>query len=747
MASPGSRKYDVFLGSFRWEDTCKNYVDHLYKALSDKLISTYKDDQTLPLGNSIVPSLLNAIEESQIAVVVFSEDYADSFWRLDELVHIMKCRDERGLMVIPIFYKVSPSDVRKLKGNFGRAFAKRKGDNSTKEELWKTAIVEACNIQGWEPSHIANGDEAAGIKSIVDIIFEKLCRSNSDVDEDHVGMGTRLQSLKSLLDIGSGGVHMVGIWGVGGSGKTTLAYSAYQKFSHQFQVHCFIGHIREESERHNLIKLQERVLSTLLKKDVNVQTLEGQHKIRSSLSLSQVLIVLDDVDDDTQIDALAGSHEWFGDGSRIVITTRDKRLLHRHMIRKISHASLLSHDEATLLFNRHAVQKDKAPIKDYDTLSQRVVSYADGLPLALKVLGSLLRDKDEKEWMSALEKMKKIPNPTITETLKISYYGLKPNEREIFLDIACFYRGYPVDHAMEILDACEFYPHIGIKVLKEKALITISDGRFKMHKLVQEMGHYIVRGQHPKNPEKHSRVWKDEEIVEMCFFTDSARENNEIEAIRFNGCSSGFSKLVSNMKNLRLLLVHAIEGAHNYSNQDVEGPSFLSNELQYVSYAHYPGSPFPADFHPTKLVVLKLQHTLQKELWKGYKLLPTLKVLHVEHAENLVRTPDFGGLPCLEKLSLIGCCNLEEIHPSLGNCNSLTRLDLSNCQLEDGKIPGEVGELLNLTELNLSGNNFLRLPFSFLQLTQLKLLNISCCAKLFELPEIPSSVTTFVGSE
>ncbi|XP_071698052.1 TMV resistance protein N-like [Rutidosis leptorrhynchoides] len=525
-SSSGSRKYDVFL-SFRGEDTRKNYVDHLYKALSDQLIHTYKDDQTHPRGDSIGPSLLMAIEESQIAVVVFSENYADSSWCLDELVHIMKCRDERGLIVIPIFYKVDPSDVRKLKGQFGTGFAKPKRDKSIiKEELWKKVIVDASNISGWEPSHIANGHEAAGIKSIVDTILEKLFSFDEDVDvdEDLVGMGTRLQYLESLLDINSSGVHMVGIWGVGGIGKTTLAYCAYEKFSHHFQAHCFIDQIREESTKHDgLKKVQEKILSALLKTNVNVQSVEeGKKMIRRRLRRSNILIVLDDVDQDDQIEALAGSYEWFGDGSRIIITTRDEHLLHRDKV-KISHASLLSDDEAIQLFNRHAMQKDKPLIEDYDTLSQRVISYADGLPLALKVLGSLLRGKDKKVWESVLEKMKNIPNPTIMEKLKISYDGLEPNERELFLDIACFLRGDHVDGVKEIFEACEFYPDTGIQVLREKALITISEyGTFEMHDLVQEMGHYIVRGLHPKNPEKHSRVWKEEEIVEMCS-GDSAR--------------------------------------------------------------------------------------------------------------------------------------------------------------------------------------------------------------------------------
>ena len=160
MASSSSSslswKYDVFL-SFRGEDTRKTFVDHLYKALEDRLVRTYKDDITLPRGESVGPALLEAIEESHIAVIVFSKNYADSSWCLDELVHIMKCREEMGLTVIPVFYDVDPSEVRYQKRKFGEAFSKQEMKNVTKAELWRKALVDASNIAGWEPKNVANG--------------------------------------------------------------------------------------------------------------------------------------------------------------------------------------------------------------------------------------------------------------------------------------------------------------------------------------------------------------------------------------------------------------------------------------------------------------------------------------------------------------------------------------------------------------------------------------------------------------
>uniref|UniRef100_UPI001CB948D7 disease resistance protein Roq1-like n=1 Tax=Erigeron canadensis TaxID=72917 RepID=UPI001CB948D7 len=504
-----SWKYDVFI-SFRGQDTRKAFVDHLYSSLVERLIRVYKDDVALPRGDSICQSLLKAIEESQIAVIVFSKNYADSSWCLDELAHIMKCRKERGLTVIPIFYDVDPSEVRNQKRKFGKAIAKHETRNFMNADLWRNALTEASNIAGWEPRHIVNGYESKVIKEIVDRIQDRLFPLDLDVDEKLVGMRARLQDLISRLEVGTGGVHMVGLWGIGGGGKTTLAYSVYTKISCHFQGHCFIPNIREQS-KHGLETLQQKFLSSILKTEVKVQSVEeGKFIIKNRLCNSKVLVILDDVDYLGQIHALAGSPKWFGSGSRIIITTRDEHLLRTHRVDHVSSIKLLSDKEAFLLFYKHAYNETK-PLKDYAKLSSCVVSYAVGLPLALKVLGSFLYDKDESEWISVLTKLKDIPNIEVMDMLRISYDGLEPLQKELFLDIACFFRWKSTnvtDAPMEILDACGFHPVIGIKVLQQRALISIVDGNFDMHDLVQEMGHYIVRGEHLNNPENHSRVWK-----------------------------------------------------------------------------------------------------------------------------------------------------------------------------------------------------------------------------------------------
>ncbi|PWA81177.1 TMV resistance protein N [Artemisia annua] len=117
--------YEVFL-SFRGEDTRNNFVDHLYAALTQRGIDTFKDDDMLRRGKPISPELLKAIEESRSAVIVFSENYANSSWCLDELVKIMECHKLMGQRVLPVFYHVEPSDVRGQKRNLVQHFNSKK---------------------------------------------------------------------------------------------------------------------------------------------------------------------------------------------------------------------------------------------------------------------------------------------------------------------------------------------------------------------------------------------------------------------------------------------------------------------------------------------------------------------------------------------------------------------------------------------------------------------------------------------
>ncbi|XP_059306429.1 TMV resistance protein N-like [Lycium ferocissimum] len=213
-------KHDVFL-SFRGEDTRRTFVSHFFNALKQRGIHAFKDDERLETGKSISGELLKAIEESRFAIVIFSKKYASSRWCLEELAHIIKCKNELDQIVIPVFYDVSPSNVSHQNAPFAKSFSKHEKnykDDLEKVQRWRDAFSEARKISGY---HLQNfKDEAYCIKKLVDDIFPKSLQVISPFPESLVGTKSLVEKVTSLLDRESNDVCSIGIWGMGGIGKT-----------------------------------------------------------------------------------------------------------------------------------------------------------------------------------------------------------------------------------------------------------------------------------------------------------------------------------------------------------------------------------------------------------------------------------------------------------------------------------------------------------------------------------------------
>lgn len=322
-----------------------------------------------------------------------------------------------------------------------------------------------------------------------------------------MGVDSCIKELESLLCFESTDVRMIGICGMSGIGKTALARSIYEQFSDKFEGCCFLTNVGNV-EREGTNYWKKELLSSVLKdNDIDVTITS----IKTRLGSKNVLIVVDNVSHQMTMKTLIGKHDWFGPQSRIIITTRNKRFLSG--MDAVYEVQKLQDDKAIELFNHCAFRKDH-PAESFKRFSLRFIAYAQGHPLALEVLGSSLYKKDQDYWKSKLDELEKTLDNEIQGVLQKSFFELNDNEKDIFLDIACFFKCSNKDHIMKILESCNLFPGSGIENLIDRFLITISCEKLEMHDLLQKMGWKIVT-QTSKEPGKRSRLWMQDDICHV----------------------------------------------------------------------------------------------------------------------------------------------------------------------------------------------------------------------------------------
>ncbi|KAF7848191.1 hypothetical protein BT93_L2207, partial [Corymbia citriodora subsp. variegata] len=636
--------------------------------------------------------------------------------------------------VIPIFFKVNPSDIRKLRGNFGRGFAKtEEAYSGDKRDIkrWKDALRKVVDLAGIE---LKDGYETQFVEQIMGELENKLGAWLSYVVGDLVGMHSRVANVVEYLCLDKSDLRCIGMWGMGGIGKTTLARAVFDKIHGQFDDGCcFLANVRESSKKNGLEYLQNHFLGDILQQD-NLRIRDdqrGANMIKERLRHKKVLIILDDVDEKEQLEKLAGGLDWFGCGSRIIITTRDQHLLLQYGENSIYRVEGLSFDEALQLFCLKAFRNNHPPA-EFKELTKQVIGYADGLPLVLDVLGSFLAYRSSMEWTSAVARLKECPDEKIIDQLMLSYDGLHPKEKEIYLNIACFFKGKEKPYVTEVLDICGLYADIGIKVLVDRALIQIVDNKLWMHDLLQEMAWEIVRRESPNEPGERSRVWLFEDV---CHILSKNSGTKKVEAIVLQAGDHRTAHLngesFTGMTNLRLLDIRAIHLSSGFKH--------LSNELRLLRWDNYNFKSFPPSFFPKKLFELHMQDSLLCSIWRGEKMqvLEKLKVIDLNGSKLFTETPNFINVPNLERLILRGCKVLSQVHPSIGTLERLSLLDLGDCESLT-RLPDSVGNLKALEVLNLSGcSNLEELPESIGGLECLEELDISQSG----ITHLPSSLT------
>ncbi|KAL9437560.1 hypothetical protein AB3S75_023431 [Citrus x aurantiifolia] len=368
-------------------------------------------------------------------------------------------------------------------------------------------------------------------------------------------------------------------------------------------------------------------------------------------------------------------------------------------------------------------------------LTDRAIKYAQGVPLALKVLGCHLCGRSEEVWESAMRKLEKIPHEEIQGVLKISYDSLDDSQKNVFLDIACFFEGEHRDEVTSFFDASGLEAKIELSVLEGKSLITCFHNHIRMHDLIRDMGREIVRNESIDHPGERSRLWYHKDIYEVLknnsgtekikgIFLDMNKVNREIHMNSY-----AFSK----MPNLRFLRIYGDENKCMVSH--LEGVPFA--EVRHLEWAQCPLKTL--NICAEKLVSLRMPCSKVEQLWDDVQDLVNLKEIDLSGSESLTKLPDLSQAKNLKILMLGGCLSLMETRSSIQYLNKLEVLYLRKCEsLTSLPMSIPFKDLMNFPSvthyriytLELVKVGIKELPSSIECLSNLKKLYIVDCSKL-----------------
>ncbi|KAF8018891.1 hypothetical protein BT93_H3704 [Corymbia citriodora subsp. variegata] len=698
-----------------------------------------------------------------------------------ELQQMLACRENNEQVIIPIFYHVDISDVKHLTGSFGESFdelVKNEQIDGKWIDEWKKALQDIGGVKGLNLAEMNDGHEGWLIQEVVSKVLLQLKERDLLVTDNLVGINHHVEEIMRLLDVDfrdgqaveifSNVGRAVGIFGMPGVGKTTLAKVVYNRLYHLFDGCAYLENVRE---RYNQVEGLKTLRINLIfqlgnrrSQEFNTSD-EAMYYIKERFSNMKVLIFLDDVGDSEQLTQIAGDLTDYGPGSRIIVTSRIKDVLTKvKVIAQKYEVEAMEEGQALELFCKHAFGKDF--VGDVDcTLSSAIISAGGRLPLALEMVGSCLFLKPKEVWQDTLEKLKDAPHEKVKEVLKMCYGDLEENHRKIFLDIACFFIGKDKRIAIYMWEDCKFFPREGIEALLVRSLVKVGENNeLWMHDQLRDFGREIVREENPEESCRRSRLWNHEEAIatlrerkgtekvqalgltfdhgtDVCFSCEAFYPLCNLRFLKL-GCANIEGRLQNPLPNLRWLDWRICTGKPS------ELPYFNVENLIILDLS---GSLLPDLGFTKALKELVIDGTSidticfrggsmeQLETLSACKCARLEHIYELDHLQSLsnlaldaavIKTlpVSIGLLKKLQRPSLKDSDKLTEIPRSIGNLKELQFMDLSNSGVDE--LPHSVKHLENLKVLKMKGTHIGKFPEAIQNLPKLEEIDFSLCRNL-----------------
>lgn len=564
------------------------------------------------------------------------------------------------------------------------------------------------------------------------------------------GLGTLFSQVKeSLLQRD---VPLLGVTGMGGSGKTTLAKALCNDpdVKGYFRMTVFVTVSQNPDIKKLLNRMWQRIVGRSNEfdsiEDVRIQL---QKRIRDK-EPGSILVVLDDVWKKDHLEKLS----FEGKGCKTLITARNKSI-----VDKPYELPCLRKPDDVSLFCLSAFDQDSIPKTEDEELVNEVIEECKGLPLALKVIGKYLHSQRPEVWTAVKRKLSQGQpidecHKALLECLATSIDNVEEEVRECFLDMAIFpeARKSCADPLLDLgvyvheLDWVDAYAIL--VELASRNLVNLVDNPKRTRRSYQSS--------------RELSFHQHDVLRDMCIHRNRTNPINERRRLimpqKADAIPNDWKKAAESAFHAEIVSFHT--GPMEEKDWcEMKFPDAKALILNF-SASEYFLPPFMESMPQLKVLIIVNHHSKRATL-KGISVFSSLTQLKVVRLERVIVPPlqeyrqswqkleklsftlcdGFGDVgldwnfPCLVEFAIDHCSGLKELPASVCNMTSLRRLFVTNCP-DLLNLPDDIGNLSFLQMLRLYACPILeKLPCSVCSLGRLQFLDISLCEHIKRLPD------------